>query len=64
MQYCGCKHKHTLGMMKDVFDGKNYCRLRKQKVELAGKVYDHKYFVDNCDIALGLSTDGFAPFKK
>ena len=51
-------------MMKDVFDGKNYHRLWKQKVELDGKGYDHKYFADNRDIALGLSTNGFAPFKK
>ena len=64
MQYHGCEHKHTLGMTKDVFDGKNYCRLWKRKVKLAGKVYNHKYFADNQDIALGLSTNGFAPFKK
>jgi hypothetical protein len=64
MQYHGHEHKHTPGLTTDMFDGKNYCRLWKQKVELTSKVYDHKYFADDHDIALGLSTDGFIPFKK
>jgi hypothetical protein len=29
-----------------------------------GKTYPHRYFSDHRDIALGLSLDGFAPFKR
>jgi len=32
--------------------------------EVNGRRFEHKYFDDECDIALGLSTDGFTPFKQ
>jgi hypothetical protein len=64
MGYRANVHAHTPGVTTDVFDGANYRHLRTQRVKLDGKVYDHKYFADNRDIALGLSTDGFAPFKR
>jgi len=64
MKYRAHEHKHTPGKTRDVFDGKKYCKLRSKPVKLNGKTYPHKYFEDACDIALGLSTDGFAPFKK
>lgn len=64
MGYRANVHTHTPGLTTDVFDGINYRRLRNQPVKLEEKVYDHKYFADNRDIALGLSTDGFAPFKR
>ena len=48
----------------DVFSGSNYARLRKTHVTIAGEKQTHKYFDDPRDIALGLSTDGFAPFKR
>ena len=50
--------------MADVFNGSNYDTLRKTQVTIGGEKQHHKYFEDPRDIALGLSTDGFAPFKK
>ena len=63
MGYRANVHTHTSGVTTDVFDGTNYRLLCNQQVKLGGKVYDHKYFADSRDIALGLSTDGFASFK-
>ena len=48
----------------DVFDSSNYQTLRKSHVTIGGEKQSHKYFEDSREIALGLSTDGFAPFKK
>lgn len=48
----------------DIFDGSNYKTLRKTHVTVGGEKQRHRYFEDPRDIALGLSTDGFAPFKK
>lgn len=62
MKYRTHMHGHTTGKMTDIFDGLNYRRLC-EKVELDGKTLSHKYFEDSHDITLGLSTDGFAPFK-
>jgi hypothetical protein len=64
MKYRGHEHKHTPGTSKDVFDSEHYRKLRNKHVELNGKTYPHRYFEDPRDLALGLSTDGFAPFKK
>jgi hypothetical protein len=64
MRYRAHVHTHTPGVTSDVFDGSNYRHLRNQHVKLDEKIYEHKYFGDNRDIALGLSTDGFAPFKR
>lgn len=48
----------------DVFDGTLYQKLCKQQVTVNGKTLSHRYFSDHRDIALGLSLDGFAPFKR
>ncbi|KZP03936.1 hypothetical protein FIBSPDRAFT_663054, partial [Athelia psychrophila] len=45
----------------DVFDGSEYQRLKAGYVSTNGKCA-HKNFEDPQDIALGISTDGFAPF--
>ncbi|KAL1741823.1 hypothetical protein HDZ31DRAFT_12038, partial [Schizophyllum fasciatum] len=50
--------------LQDVFDGLHYQSLRDQHVTVDGRTFAHKYFEDEHDIALGLSTDGFAPFKR
>ena len=47
----------------DVFDGTLYQKLCEQQVTVNGKTLPHRYFSDPRDIALGLSLDGFAPFK-
>jgi len=64
MKYQGHEHEHKPGATKDVFNGEHYHKLRNKHVELNGKTYPHRYFEDPHDLALGLSTDGFAPFKK
>jgi hypothetical protein len=47
-----------------VFDGKLYRDLCKEFVRVDGQTFDHKYFEDKHDIALGLSLDGFPIFNK
>ena len=51
-------------IIKDIFDGENYKRLKEEYVTIGGVPQAHKYFSDNRDIALGLSLDGFCPFKR
>ena len=64
MKYRGAEHVHEPGKSSDIFDGLNYQNLRREHVEVNGRRFEHKYFDDERDIALGLSTDGFAPFKR
>ena len=64
MQYRAREHHHTPGKVHDVFDGTYYRSLRRQQVRLNGTDLPHKYFEDHRDIALGLSADGFSPFKR
>jgi len=51
------------GMIEDIFDGSYYRRLLNTFVTIAGEQQSHKFFALATDIALGISTDGFAPFK-
>jgi hypothetical protein len=57
-------HRHVDGTTTDVFDGSAYRNLRQHHVEIKGQKLPHAYFSDDRDIALGLSTDGFAPWKR
>jgi hypothetical protein len=50
--------------MKDIFDGSHYQSLLDQLVSINGKEQQHRFFQDLRDIALGLSTNGYAPFRK
>ena len=50
--------------MADVWDGSFYTELKKQFISINGKRLNTKYFSDPHDLALGLSTDGFAPWRK
>ncbi|CUA70931.1 Elongator complex protein 1 [Rhizoctonia solani] len=50
------------GVYSDIFDGSHYLDLLKKWVIVAGDKLQHKHFSEKRDIALGLSTDGFAPF--
>jgi len=56
-------HVHEPGTIKDIFDGSHFQSLLNTIVP-AGEANPFFYFSDERDIALGLSTDGFAPFKK
>lgn len=55
--------EHHDGMVTDVFDGSHYRSLLSQIVP-ASNDRPFYYFSDPRDIALGLSTDGFSPFKR
>lgn len=48
----------------DVFDGTEYHRLKSEYVTNLDGAHAHKHFDNPRDIALGLSTDGFAPFRR
>lgn len=50
--------------VQDVMDGTHYQQLRSEYVTIDGKRQSFKFFGDWRDIALGFSTDGFAPFKR
>ena len=56
--------KNDSNCMKDIFDSSNYNTLCNTHVIIGWEKQTHKYFEDPRDIALGLSTNGFAPFKK
>ncbi|KAL1686982.1 hypothetical protein GGG16DRAFT_63256, partial [Schizophyllum commune] len=63
MQY---RHSYETraGRTADVFDSKLYKDLRRHHVTIGGDELPHKFFQYGTDIALGISTDGFAPFKR
>ena len=63
-RYRAFDHSHTPGKITDVFDSHIYHDLLGRKVVVDRKILPHKYFSDPRDIALGLSTDGFGPFKR
>jgi hypothetical protein len=58
------KHVHVEGLMTDVYDSKNYRDLLEREVMLDGQPLGHCFFSDHRDVALGISTDGFLPFKN
>ena len=64
MWYRAFEHEHTAGKISDIFDSHIYRRLLGKKVAINGSHASHEYFTDPRDIALGLSTDGFCPFKR
>ena len=64
MLYRAREHVHTPGTITDVMDSRSYRRLLTKNVVVDGKRLPHKYLDDDRDFALGLSTDGFAPFKR
>jgi hypothetical protein len=57
--------EHVPDVIKDVFDGLLYRSLLGQHVQpVGGPMQAHRYFDAATDIALGLSTDGYAPFRR
>ena len=64
MQYRAFEHKHVTGNISDVFDSHIYRRLLGRRVIVGEATLLHKYFSDPRDVAFGLSTDGFCPFKR
>ncbi|KAJ7719555.1 hypothetical protein DFH07DRAFT_698861, partial [Mycena maculata] len=64
MSYCGNYKSDPDRPLKDVFDSTNYRVLRERFVTVNGTKMPYKFFSDLQDIALGLSTHGFSPFKR
>jgi Transposase family tnp2 len=64
MKYRSEEHVHHPGCINDIFDGSVYLKLVTTQVVVDGKELPHVYFSDPRDIALGLSTDGFSPFRR
>jgi len=52
------------GKVSDIFDGSYYRKLLKMEYQVPDQLRPTKFFSGKRDIALGLSSDGFAPFKK
>ncbi|EKM74305.1 hypothetical protein AGABI1DRAFT_48245, partial [Agaricus bisporus var. burnettii JB137-S8] len=66
MRYRG-DFQHEPGKVRDVFDGSHYRSLLNKTVSTKNSEDPQPpfcHFSDKRDIALGLSTDGFAPFKQ
>lgn len=57
-------YEHIPGETQDVFDGTHYQTLLKTIVPNDDQDNPFFYFSDPRDIAIGISTDGFAPFKR
>ncbi|KAJ3005166.1 hypothetical protein NUW54_g4465 [Trametes sanguinea] len=64
LQYRATEHVHENGVIRDVMDGTHYRELLNKKVNVNGRELRHYFFEDPRDMAFGLSTDGFAPFKR
>lgn len=56
--------RHRPGAYADIFDGQLYRDLLGKRVRINGETLDDTYFSSPTDVALGLSTDGFGPFKS
>ncbi|CUA76247.1 RNA-directed RNA polymerase L [Rhizoctonia solani] len=56
--------EHIPQLIRDIFDGAHYRRLCRSRVVVGGETLPHDFFSLPTDIALGLSSDGFGPFKS
>jgi hypothetical protein len=64
MEYRG-KFTHDPETIKDIFDGLLYRSLLGKHVQpVGGPTQRHQYFERDTDMVLGLSTDGYAPFRR
>jgi hypothetical protein len=57
-------HRHDPTNVTDVFDGTHYQQLKGSRICVDKVMLPEAFFSDPRDIALGLSTDGFGPFKR
>jgi hypothetical protein len=63
MGYRANEHVHIPGRTTDIFDSTHFRSLLGKRVVINGQEVPYTYFSDSRDIALGLATDGFGPFK-
>ena len=52
------------GPSEDIFDGSHYLDLLDRLVSVGGEDLGHRFFSLVTDIAMGIATDGFCPFKR
>lgn len=64
MRYRAFEHQHDPATIQDVMDSDIYQDLLKRNVTIDGKTFPYTFFSDSRDVAFGLSTDGFAPFRR
>lgn len=64
MRYRAHEYKYDSAKVTDIFDGAHYRSLLETFVTVGDDQLPFWFFADPRDIALGLSTDGFAPFKR
>ncbi|KAI0698808.1 hypothetical protein C8Q76DRAFT_633802, partial [Earliella scabrosa] len=64
MAYRGEYETDPEGHIRDVFDGTHYRSLQDRWVIVHGQNTYRLFFDDERDIALGFSTDGFAPWRR
>ncbi|CDO68471.1 hypothetical protein BN946_scf184754.g5 [Trametes cinnabarina] len=64
LQYRAKDHHYEPGTIKDVMDSVHYQSLLTKNVVIGEHTLPHRYLQDPRDAAFGLSTDGFAPFKR
>ena len=57
-------YEHIPGKTQDIFDGTHYQMLHQTIVPSNDANQPFFYFSNPHDIAIGISTDGFAPFKR
>jgi Transposase family tnp2 len=62
MQYQS-KHKNDPTKISNIFDGTHYCSLWETFIMISDEELPMWFFSNPHSIALGLSTDGFGPFK-
>ncbi|KAJ7211462.1 hypothetical protein C8J57DRAFT_985051, partial [Mycena rebaudengoi] len=58
------KYKSRSDTISDIFDSLEYRRLLDRHVRVEDQIFLHRYFDQDSDIAIGLSTDGVCPFKN
>lgn len=57
-------YNHTPGITSDIFDSNNYLDLLNRRVRIGEETLPYWFFEDKRDMALGISFDGFGPFKR
>lgn len=57
------RFEHNPNSTGDIFNGEHYRTPRETHVTAHDEQKVYKFFSGACDIAFGLSTDGFAPFR-
>jgi Transposase family tnp2 len=63
MAYRGTFQQHDK-TMEDIYDSAIYNMLCDTPVTIGGQQLPHHFFSEDTDIALGVATDGFAPFRN